>query len=109
MEAGWLARTTEGQNVHAFPILARAALSLDLGAPRLYAGGGGGVRLLDPGPDAGGVATAFVGAGYRFGHSEVLLEAAYRLVGRVPGGSEELAGWAIILGYRVGTFEVLDR
>jgi hypothetical protein len=105
VEGGWLPRTVDGARVHAFPLLGRVAVGLDLGAPRLYAGGGGGVRFLSPGT-AGGVATGFAGVGYRFGHSEFLVEGAYRLMGRAEGSSEELAGWAVVVGYRVGTFDV---
>ncbi|MCB9652023.1 MAG: OmpA family protein [Deltaproteobacteria bacterium] len=104
-EGGWFPRTVDGQRYHAVPLLGRLALGLDLGAPRVYAGGGGGVRLLSPG-SAAGVATAFIGSGYRLGHSEFILEGAYRLMGQAEGSDQELAGWAVILGYRVGTFHV---
>lgn len=109
VEGGWLGRAVAGQKVNAFPVLARASLGLDLGAPRVYAGGGGGLRFTDPGPDLAGAAVAFVGVGYRFSHSEVLLEGAYRMVGQVDAAPEELAGWAVIVGYRWGTFRVQPR
>lgn len=109
LEAGWLRREIGGQRVSAIPIMLRCAFGLDLGAPRVYAGGGGGLRVLDPGPDTGAAATGFVGVGYRFGHAEALVEAGYRLVGRAFAVDEELAGWTVTVGLRLGTFEVVPE
>ncbi len=106
VEGGGLGRSIQGQPVKAFPFLARAAFGLDLGAPHVYAGGGGGVRVLSPGPDVAPAGIGFMGVGYRFGPSEVILEAAYQYVGHAFDADEELAGWTMVVGYRLGSFNV---
>lgn len=108
VEAGGFGRSIQGQDVKAFPVLARAAFGLDLGAPHVYAGAGAGVRVLSPGSDVAPAGTGFLGVGYRFGPSEVILEAAYQYMGQAFDVDEELAGWTMVVGYRLGSFNVSE-
>lgn len=98
---GW---TSRSEDVHAFPILGRAALSYVFGAARLFAGVGGGVRFASPSDTAPAFA-AFGGLGYAVGaHGELRVEGGYYGLGRTPEVDEELAGFGLTVGYRVGSW-----
>ncbi len=99
--AGW---TSRSEDVHAFPIVGRAALSYVFGAARLFAGVGGGVRFASPSDTAPAFA-AFGGLGYAVGaHGELRVEGGYYGLGSTPDVDEELAGFGLTVGYRVGTW-----
>ncbi|MCK6549309.1 FecR domain-containing protein, partial [Myxococcota bacterium] len=104
-EAGLRRRWIDGVKVDVVPIVFRAAVGATFGAPRIYAGGGVGLRFAGDDAGTGAALLGLAGAAYAYRHFELGVEARYEAHG--THRDVDLGGVGLGVVLRAGTWDVV--